>query len=119
MKRTPNTRALQIYLILIGHAQRRQLVTYGELTAELGLDARAAQSIGFHLGRIKAYCERECLPELNLLVVSEATGKPSNGAAAADKDLPAEWHSIFQCPWFKIPAPEEFELQESTCGIAS
>jgi len=117
----PNTniRALQIYLILIGCAQRRQLITYGELTIVLGMDARAAQSIGFHLGRIKAYCERECLPELNLLVVNETTGKPGNGAAAANKDLPTEWHVIFRCRWFQLPVPTEAELQENTCGIAA
>lgn len=70
-------RALQIYLILIGYARSRQVLTYGELGRLIGYTHVGV--IGNVLGPIMAYCERENLPPLTSIVVNEKTGKPGAG----------------------------------------
>ena len=72
-------RALQCYIILIGYAQRRHVLTYGELGRLIGYNKHVSVIGCNALGPIMSYCEREGLPALTSIVVNEQTGKPGLG----------------------------------------
>ena len=104
------TRALQVYLVLIGLAANRQTTQYGILCQHhmrwgeaKGLPARHP------LGAIWAWCEERGLPLLNQLVVNAETGVPGDGARAAD--AAAEQQRVFAYPWHTIVPPKPKELE--------
>ena len=65
---TRGNRARQIWCILIGHAHRRQTITYGELADLLGY--RGAGTTGGMLGCIAFWCQQHDLPALYTIVVN-------------------------------------------------
>lgn len=109
-------RALQCYIILIGYAQRRQVLTYGELGRLIGYDKHVSVIGCNALGPIMSYCEREGLPALTSIVVNEQTGKPGLGFNTRNKETAELQNETFNFDWFAYRPPAEAELQESACG---
>lgn len=100
-------RALQVYLILIGAARNRQVLTYGLLAELMGF--KGAGVFAHILGHIMYWCREEGLPSLTSLVVKEDTGLPGDGLTApADANIERE--KIFQFCWYSILPPTAEEL---------
>src|SRR4029077_14110375 len=83
------TRALQAYLVLIGLASNRQLITYG-LLSKHQMEYGDGGILAFPLGCIMGWCYENALPPLTVLVVNKETGIPGAGLGTVeDKDYPA------------------------------
>ncbi len=98
------TRAHQLWLILIGAARNRQILTYGMLADIQGFGG--ATPVIQPLGHIMYWCAENKLPPLTVIVVNQKTGEPGGGlTTGAWKDL----DPVFQYPWYAIfpPSPEE------------
>ena len=110
---TAQTRALQIYLILIGAAWRRETLTYTELAGMLGFGTVAHPAggvMGQFLGPIMNWCQSNNLPPLTSIVVSQTSGTPGPGLTTLSSVLPAEQQKVFQSDWFSIYPPTVEEL---------
>jgi hypothetical protein len=70
-------RALQIYPILIGCADRRETITYGMLAKKLGF--AGAGTMGSMLEYLMTWCEENELPAITSIVVNEKNGEPGGG----------------------------------------
>ena len=97
---TLRDRALQIYLILIGDAKRRETITYGVLAGLLGYGTGGHSGGGVmadRLGPIMRWCARNALPALTSLVVNQETGTPGEGLTTVSDDaFPAEQQRVFK-----------------------
>ena len=103
-------RALQIYLILIGAARRREILTYEQLSTLMGFE-RAAGVLADRLGPIMRWCERNGLPALTAIVVNKTSGLPGEGLQTVEGNkFAAEQQKVFQFDWFAIVPPELSEL---------
>lgn len=107
------TRALQIYQILIGLAANRQTITYGLLSDKMGGYAGGRGGILAHpLGCIMRWCQTNELPALTTLVVDSQTGLPSVGLTTVENNqFPAECERVFRFGWFAIFPPALDELR--------
>jgi hypothetical protein len=108
------TRALQIYQVLIGLAANRQTITYGSLSDKMGGYGGGRGDILAHpLGCIMRWCKKNDLPALTALVVDRVSGLPSTGLTTVDgNEFPAECQKVFRCEWFLIFPPTLGELKE-------
>ena len=103
-------RALQIYLILIGAAYRRETITYTRLGKMLGYP-RAGGVMADRLGPVMMWCAKEKLPALTAIVVNDKNGLPGGGLTAFEaKTLPAEQQKVFKFDWFSIFPPSLKDL---------
>jgi putative restriction endonuclease len=109
-------RAFQIWLILIGKAFNRQIVTYKILGKMLGF--RGYGVFAGILDHIRIYCILNHLPPLTALVVNQITGLPGKGLGLSDKDLNAAREKIYNYDWYNIipPTPEQL-MKERKIGI--
>ena len=100
------TRALQIWQILICKAANRQTITYGQLAKILGF--KRAGTVGNMLGYILAYCPAHDLPPLTALVVNRQTGLPGKGFTI--ENVSVEQERVFRFDWFSLmpPTPDDF-----------
>lgn len=100
-------RAQQLWIILVGKAANRQLVTYNELKEMLGYGGSGVFSQT--LGHIACYCIQNELPGLTSLVVSEEKGVPGEGIPVDDAE--AERIDVFKFDWYNLvpPSPEELK----------
>lgn len=101
-------RALQIYPILMNAAANRQVLTYKAVGDLIGMPPIALSQ---PLGLIMKYCEREGLPPLTILVVSERTGMPGEGLTTV-KDLNQDRESVYAFNWYGLPPLTEEDLRE-------
>jgi hypothetical protein len=104
-----NYRALQIYLVLIGAASNKQILTYGDVarTLEFG----GSNILGTPLGMIHYWCEHHGLPPINTLVVNRDTGIPGQEIPPIPGKTINEVHqAVFQMNWYMIMPPEPTEL---------
>lgn len=109
-ERTVESRALQIYLILIGAASRRETITYGKLGPMLGHE-RGGAFLAQQLGPLMAWCKRNGLPALTTLVVNKETGLPGDGLTAVRApDVVAEQQRVFDYDWYSLFPPSIDEL---------
>lgn len=99
-------RAVQVWLILIGAAHNRQILTYGILAD--ALKYKGAGVLADTLGHIMFYCREEKLPPLTVLVVNQATGLPGEGLT--ETDLNADRENVFGCDWYDIVPPTPDQL---------
>jgi hypothetical protein len=106
---TLETRALQIYLILIGAAKRRETITYGTLAEMIGFGG--AGVMGQFLGPIMVWCENNELPALTCLVVRGDSGVPGEGLTTVSGGFPAEQQRVFEFDWYGIYPPTFKELK--------
>lgn len=105
------SRALQIYLILIGCAERRQIITYSALAQSIGY-SHAQHIMGDRLAPILYWCQQNDLPPLTSIVVREDTGLPGPGFVGPDA-LPAAQQRVFRFDWYSIVPPTVDELREA------
>jgi len=111
--RTDESRAFQVYLILIGLAYERKIATYGMIADLLGF--KGAGTLARILGHIIIWCEANDLPRLTVLVVNQETGLPGEGIGELS-DLDAQREQVFQFNWFSLvpPTPEELDASYQT-----
>src|SRR5260370_4568731 len=106
---TVETRALQIYHILIGAASRRETLTYGGLATKLGF--RGAGVMASFLEPIMRWCRNNGLPALTAIVVNQDTGIPGHGLTTVPGgDFPAEQQLVFPFDWYAIQPPMREDL---------
>ncbi len=111
--RTDETRAFQAYLILIGAAHNRQIITYKILSDLLGYKKGAGVLAGF-LGHIMFWCEDEGLPPLTALVVNQDTGSPGAGLTATTAEgLNKKREEVFNYDWYALIPPTPEQLDQS------
>ena len=106
---TAASRALQVWLVLIGKAHNRQTMTYGHLAELLGYER--AGTLAQILGRLYHYCSQNGLPPLTALVVNQQTGLPGEGLP--DIDLHAQREKVFTHQWYDQYPPTEDQLEEA------
>jgi hypothetical protein len=102
------SRALQVYLILIGAAHRRQTFTYGFLADHIEFDGAAA--LENRLETIAKWCVANQLPALTAIVVNKKSGTPEDGLGLGSAPLPAEHQKVFNFDWYSIYPPTAEEL---------
>ena len=108
------SRAVQIWQILVSKATNRQTMTYGMLAEILGF--RGAGTIGQFLDPVMIYCRQNGLPPLTVVVVNQDSGLP--GAGLPGTDLHVDRERTFNYDWFGLvpPTPEEFRAA-SNAGV--
>src|SRR4051812_28364595 len=74
---TMESRACQLWQVLVGCAHRRETVTYQAVCELLG--HTQPKVLAKQLGRIMHYCSQNRLPPLTILVVNKNTGRPGDG----------------------------------------
>lgn len=84
-------RASQIWSVLALAARNRQILTYGIVSALIGVPK---QGLGQLLEPIQSYCLVHNLEPLTILVVQDGTGLPGVGFIAA-QDIPATQSRVF------------------------
>jgi hypothetical protein len=110
---TNASRALQIYLILIGCATRHETITYRQLGEKLGYASpnRGAGALGDRLAPLMFWCEQESLPALTSLVVDATTGIPGEGIRFDVRDIPAKQQQEKSYGWFALMPPTIEDLK--------
>lgn len=97
-------RAIQIYQVLIGAAHHRQLLTYDIVGKHIGVPR---QGLANHLEHLLRYCEKEKLPRLTSICVSEKTGQPSHGytdrVAGTPEQLHRDREAVYAHKWYQEP----------------
>ena len=104
-----DSRALQIWQILIAAAHNRQIVTYKILAKILGYGGSGV--FGQPLGHIAYFCNQNRLPPLTCLVVNEKTGRPGKGIPV--NKVSSKREKVFNYPWFDIIPPSRIELRQA------
>ncbi|MBT4484087.1 MAG: hypothetical protein HOC71_10480 [Candidatus Latescibacteria bacterium] len=104
-------RALQAWQFLIGKANDRQTLRYGDLANLMGYtDNRPLSSI---LGHIMYFCNQKGLPPLTIIVVNK-DGTPGEGFSDA---APDEFHKkreeVFLFDWFGVMPPTIQEFRKA------
>ena len=100
-------RAVQAWNILIGKAENRQTLNYGELSKLMNYGSNHLGGVLYHL---KAYCEQNDLPRLSYLVVNKEKGQPGG----IEKSSFEEQESIFNIDWYEIITPTAKEFKDAT-----
>ena len=109
---TNASRALQIYLILIAAANRRETLTYEMLGEAMGWGRRAAHVLADRLDPLMRWCKANSLPALTSIVVDKNKGVPGVGLTTVEGNhLPAEQQRCFEFDWFSIFPPTLDELK--------
>ena len=114
---TYRNRAVQIWLILIGSAARRETLTYGMLVRRMGLHG-VMPPLHRQLGHVMYYCQAEDLPPLTVLAVNKTTGRPGKGLDLAINQFDQARERVFRFPWYELvpPTPDEFNAAYKTEG---
>ena len=104
-----DTRALQIWQILISLAHNRQIITYEGLDeiVKLGGTGVYAQT----LGHIMHYCAQNDLPPLTSLVVNKSTGVSGEGLTVSE--LLSKREDVYEFDWYGIFPPFINELKKA------
>lgn len=108
--RTVESRAVQIWQILVGLAYNRQTITYEKLSGLLGF--KGAGTMGQFLDPIMRYCKLNGLPPLTVLVVGKYLGVPGEGLITV-KDADLEREQVYDYDWFNIYPPDETEFAQA------
>ena len=101
-----HTRALQIYMVLVGLAWNRQTITYGELSQRQMEGFGGGGILSKPLGCIMGWCYENGLEPLTVLVVNDQTGVPGFGLMTVpNEDWPAAQQRVFHFNWFSVFPP--------------
>lgn len=110
------SRAFQVWLILIGLARNRQTVTY-KILGEM-LNFKGAGVFAGILDHIRIYCILNDLYPLTALVVNQETGLPGGGLGINDKNLNSAREKIYKYDWYNVIPPTPAQLKkERNIGI--
>lgn len=108
------TRALQIYSVLVGLAWNRQTITYGALSRNQMGRFGDGGILANPLGCIMGWCFESGLKPLTVLVVNDQTGEPGYGLMTVpDNDWASAQQRVFAFNWFSIFPPSLSELKEA------
>jgi hypothetical protein len=107
---TNASRGLQVYLILIGVAARRETMTY-EMLGQKMYHHPAAGVLAGRLDPVMRWCKANDLPALTSIVVNKSTGVPGEGLTTVQGEFPAEHQRVFEYGWHEIMPPSVEELQ--------
>jgi len=110
-------RAFHAWPVLIAVANKRKIITYGELGAAIGVHHRA---IRYVLGVIQDYCLEANLPPLTILIVN-SSGKPGTGFIAYNlRNFEEGLEEVWGFDWKSIKNPFEFsQLGDSYQSLVS
>lgn len=108
---TNSERAQQLWPLLVLAARNQQVLGYAMIEQMTGI---ARQGLGQPLGSIYYYCKRQDLPLLNLLAISQKTGKPGF-EVLKNMDLPTAQARVFLFDWLShgIPSTQDFDEARS------
>lgn len=104
-------RTLKAYLVLVGHAARRETITYGALRRKL---KETPPNLTNHLRLIFDYCERNRLPRLVTLVVSGMSGEPSYDYPGPRDSIYVDREEVYAYDWLELVPPTINELAART-----
>lgn len=109
---TKESRAQQIWPILISCAPNKKLITYLEISKILGF--KGAGVFAKILECIALYCKSNDLPPLTILVINSKTGAPGKGFAPFLRkygSFDACRLAVFKYEWYRIipPAIEDYK----------
>ncbi len=105
------SRACQIWQILVGCAARRETKTYEGLVGLLGHNQ--PKVLAKQLARILYYCAQNKLPPLTVLVVNKRTGRPGRGLPGSEEERGRLRERVFQHDWYGIVPPTEAQYVEA------
>jgi hypothetical protein len=101
--------ALRAYLVLIGRAADRQIVTYGQLSQQI--KRGGPNLLAQPLNLLTHWCQAHGLPTLTSIVVEQATGLPAPGFGSVTRsEIPNEQAKVWDFDWFAIHPPTTEEL---------
>ena len=100
------SRVIQVWQVLISKASNHQSVTYGGVAEATGL---MAAGLGRYLDDITNWCAERGTPALTVIVVSAATGRPSEVPSGVD-DVDMERERVFNYQWYRETPPHPDEL---------
>jgi len=104
-------RASQIWAVLAWAARNRQSLTYGQVSALIGVP-RAG--LGQLLEPIQSYCIVNDLPPLTMLVVKQESGLPGSGFTGASAgELAKEQMRVFAYDWLEHGNPQPMKLESA------
>ena len=109
-------RAQQVWVILIGAAANRQTITYLDLALRMGFNENSRHITPQFLDPVARYCQREGLPALTSLVVSEASGQPGEGIRPFIRQgntYESERELVYRENWYQyqVPSRNDFRLE--------
>jgi hypothetical protein len=104
--RTARSRALQVYLILIGAAHNRQILTYKVLSKKVGFGGSGV------FAKIMYWCVEQRLPALTSLVVTEDSGLPGTGLTST-RNKDKERERVYAFDWYSIVPPTIEDLKQA------
>ncbi|KAA1160655.1 hypothetical protein EU508_09385 [Pseudoalteromonas fuliginea] len=107
---TLESRALQIWQILIGAAHNRQIYTYKIVSELLGYDGSGV--LNRQLGHIMYWCQQNKVPPLTILVVNEAKGIPGEGLILEGNESQLR-EKVYKYDWYNLIPPSLEELSEA------
>ena len=96
--------------VLVARAALQATIHYEQLKFDIGWPG-ATQALGQVLNPIYRYCRSKNLPDLTILAVLKAEGRP--GRANTIKNVDKERELVFEREWFKVPPPSAEELRKS------
>jgi len=108
--RTVESRAVQIWQILVGLAYNRQTITYEKLSKLLRY--KGPGTMGHVLNPIMNYCKLNGLPPLTVLVVGKYLGVPGGGLITV-KDADSEREQVYEYDWYNLYPPDEPEFAQA------
>ena len=111
-----NVRAQQVWIILVGAARNRQTITYQNLAIRMGFNNKSRHILRQFLDPVSQYCQREGLPPLTSLVVSQESGQPGDGLLPfipKGSTFEAERERVYQHDWYRYipPSPDDFRAK--------
>ena len=105
-------RALQAWQILVGHAMRRQTLTYNML-GNLMFDHGGAGVLNEILGCVAFFCDDNECPPLTVIVVNQESGEPGLQIPVERDEIDLLREKVFSFDWYDVVPPSVEELQAS------
>ena len=106
-----SARTLKAYLVLVGHAVRRETITYGALRRKID---ETPPNVSNHLRLILDYCEKNHLPRLVTLVVSGTSGEPGEDYPGPTESIYVDREAVYAYDWLELVPPTTTELSAHT-----
>lgn len=110
---TTAERATQFWPVLVLAAKTQRFLSYDALEQMTNLPRFSQSKV---LGTIWTYCQKNKLPVLTSIVLSEVTGLPADPVLNAEvPNIEAEQRRVFVYDWLsrKCPSVEEFQSASS------
>ena len=104
-------RTVKAYLVLVGHAVRRETITYGALKRKID---ETPPNVRNHLKLIFDYCEKNKLPRLVTLVVLRKSGEPGDDYSGPTESIYVDREAVYAYDWLELVPPTINELSAHT-----